>query len=97
MVSAIATMKTRTGGCTLAEFQQCDTDIKTAYEINKPWLASFSADIDQLIRLIGACELCWKNANINYEEGGTIYPKWPGQLEAMTIIYHYCPGMERGE
>ena len=86
VVSAIATMKTRTGGCTLAEFQQCETDIKTAYEINKPWLAPFSTDFERLTRLIGACELCWNNANITSMMGGTIYPKQPGVLDAMIMI-----------
>jgi hypothetical protein len=87
MVSVIAALKVRTDGCTVAELHQCKMDVKTTYEVNKQQLAPFSTDIDQLIQLIGACELCWNNANINYEEGGTIYPKWPGQLEAMKIIY----------
>lgn len=86
MVRPIAALKVRTEGCTLSELRQCETDVKTTYEVNKQQLSSFSTDIEQLVQLIEACELCWKNANMSSMMGGTIYPKQPGLLDAMKVI-----------
>lgn len=86
MIPPIAALKVRTEGCTLAELRQSESDVKTAYEINRAQLSKFSSDIEQLIRLMGACEVCWNNANLNSMEGGAVYSTWPGQLDAMKII-----------
>src|ERR1039457_3048680 len=51
MVRPIAALKVRTEGCTLPELRQCETDIKTTYEVNKSQLSPFSTDIEQLIKL----------------------------------------------
>ena len=86
MMQPLAALKVKTEGCTIDELAQCETDIKTAYEINSPQLSALSDDIEKLIKMLDACHLVWKNSNLLYLEDGVIYPNWPGQLDAMAVI-----------
>jgi hypothetical protein len=86
-ISAIAAIKVCTEGTTYDEFRQRELAFEIAYEANKPMLSRFDADIQQLLALDKACDLCWFES-INY--GGQediISPNWTGSLAAMKLIH----------